>query len=85
MSDKYQELAAVAYQILGQYNVPAGVLDVFSKAANGQDFGNPMDLLPFETPRLTEETFEGMRQDSLRYTESQPILVEEINNFFLIG
>ena len=85
MSDKYQELAAVAYQILGQFNVPAEVLDVFCKAANGEDFGDPMDLLPFEAPRLTDETFEGMRRDSLRHTDSQPVLVEEINQFFLMG
>lgn len=82
MSDKYQELAAVAYQILGQFNVSDKVLDVFSKAANGEDFGDPMELLPFEAPRLTEEDFEVIRQHSLRYTDSQPTLVEEINNFF---
>lgn len=85
MSDKYQELAAVAYQILGQFNVPDEVLDVFSKAANGEDFGDPMDLLPFEAPRLTDETFEGMYQASLCYTDSRPVLVEKINQFFLMG
>lgn len=85
MSDKYQALAAVAYQILGQYNIPDEVLDAFSKAANGEDFGDPMDLLPFEPPRLTEETFEGMRQNALRYTDSQPMLVEAINDFFYQG
>ncbi len=85
MTDKYQELAAVAYQILAQYNLPANVLGVFSKAAAGEDFGDPMDLLPFEAPRLTEGTFEGMYKGSLQYTASRPVLVEEINNFFLMG
>lgn len=48
-------LAAVMYQAAGAYNMPARIMDMLAAAKNGEDFGNPLLLLPIEYPEQEDQ------------------------------